>query len=330
MNATATLPSRLRIHHSVERASPAPRMRALAVVLLAVCLPAVVQGPSRANPVPEGLVLTHIHDVQGDLCATPPIGSCADVVQVTDRTGILAFDFILLDFTDNFMYLYATSDVQFTVQWSHDWQYVAAEVCGSGVISVVHDGTHATFSIEDPHGVPVNGNFATLGRLVLNVTSEGQTWFTQMENELYAEWIEGRAGVVCGNCMTTYCDSYGDLYPILSPRSLELSADSLGVAAGTFHVDTGGIGGEFDGYTFSASEPWITLAAISLGQPHWPEYDVMVHAHAAGLALGTHEAWIEVHTPYCLECEHVFFTVSDTIDTATGTTTWGSVKNQFR
>jgi hypothetical protein len=299
-----------------------------ALLLMAAAVLALGAGPARANPHPNGgFVLVNIHDPGGDFCTSPLPASCDEFVQTTDRTGTLAFDIILYSpYYEGFNYLYASSDIVFTIAWPSDWQFVDAQACGSGAVGVAQEGNHATFTIQDPHGIPVSEEFAGLGRVILNVTSEGSAWFSQEWYDFLADWAEGRAGVSCGTCVRLWCDHYGYDTPELTPRLLELTADGTGGDTGSFHVDATGYDIGPDTLSFHADVPWISLDLIHL-QENAPVYDVTVHADATGLPPGVHEGTIEVSAQYCYECERVTLTV---LDTPVRPTSWGSLKTLFR
>jgi hypothetical protein len=297
-------------------------------VLLAACALASIGSAALANPSPSGIVYTHIHAGGGDFCSALPVSTCQEIVQVTDATGVLNFDMILPCWWLG-EWLCEGSSIVFTVKWPAAWQFVDASVCGSGA-SVVQVDNGATFSIGSMDGAPASGLLVGLGRLVLNVTSEGSTWFTHISSpDFSCDWVGGRISG-CGNCMRSRCGDWEPMRPVLPAPVLELAAGDSGRAVGQFHVDSAGFeDGDLE-YTFSASEPWITLAPVSVGQSYYPEYDVTVTADALALAPGVHEAWIEVHAPYCYECEWIIVTVPETDPPAADEETWGSLKTRFR
>jgi hypothetical protein len=305
---------------------PAPRSWTVAVLLSAACSFAFAATSALANPIPYAFVYVDIRDPEGDFCTAYMPVSCDELVQTTDRTGMLEFDIVYCSpYGWGLDQFYESSDIVFTMAWSQDWQFVEAQACGSGIVGVAQEGNHATFSIQDPHGVPASEEFAGLGRVILNVTGEGSAWFSQEWHDFFADWAEGRAGVSCGTCVRLWCDHYGYDTPELTPRLLELTADATGAATGSFHVDPTGYFGP-DTLSFHADVPWISLDLIHL-QENSPRYDVTVHADAAGLSPGVHEATIEVSAQYCYECERVILTV---LNTPVRPTSWGSLKRLFR
>jgi hypothetical protein len=314
----------------VERA--APRRRRVAALMLAACTLACVGIAALANPGPSGLVFTHIHAGEGGFCSALPVSTCEDLVQVSDATGILCFDMILPWWWDDFEWLYgAVTNLEFTVQWPAEWQFVQASACGSGAVGVIHRGNGATFWIENLEGAPVNGQLLGLGRLVLNVTSEGSTSCPDWPYPEGIAWVGGRISE-CGNCMEAICTDWEPIRPALPSPVLELAAGDSGMASGQFHVDCEGMegGGSPTAFAFDTTEPWITLQAVSVGSSYHPEYDVTVTANAQALSPGVHEAWVEVQVPYCYECERIVFTVPETDPPATIPETWGSLKSKFR
>jgi hypothetical protein len=284
-------------------------------------------------------VFTHVHAVEGDLCAGLPVTTCEQITPITSSTGTLAFDFILY-WRFGTQALYAeNSNLTFVIEWSSDWGYVDAQVCGSGDTGMVlsHQGNRATFWIQDLHGAPMSGDLVGLARLVLSVPVEGslrciqQTGFGE-----YPDWPGARAGVECGTCLYYDCTGY-PIIPLIQPRLTELTADETGHASGQFHVDFTGFDeypyvGEFE---FTVTEPWLAVTTTYLGyDPCCPIYDAVAHADAKDLAPGVYEGWIEVHALECYECEKVVLTVPapasipDAGESAPET--WGHVKSLFR
>jgi hypothetical protein len=294
---------------------------------------AVLAAPASANPVPFGFVLVHVHDDTGDPCSAVPVSSCAEIVQTTDRTGTLAFDFLVEPYYADLPTLYSMShNFQFTITWPADWQFASGSACGSGGVGVVQHDSQATFSIGDLHGAPLiddgSESLVELGRLVLNVTSEGRVRRLSDNWWFGPAWSEGRAGIVCGNCVPDYCTIYEAYRPVFEPPLLELTAGADGMATGNFYVNSDGYNGASQ-YDFECSAPWISLDVVPTGQGE-PEYDVTVHADGHGLGVGVHEASIEVRAPYCQECERVLFTVNDSIPSPARPESWGSLKSRFR
>ena len=304
----------------------APRRWALVVFTLTACALACGGSGALANPGPMGIVFTYVHAGGGDFCGVLPVSTCQQIVQVTDATGVLDFDMILPCWWIGEWVCDATSIV-FTVKWPAAWQFVDASVCGSGA-SVVQVDNSATFSIGNLDGAPASGSLIGLGRLVLNATSEGSTWFSQLYcPSIDLDWVGGRISG-CGNCMRARCDDWEPTRPALPSPVLELAADDSGMASGQFHVDSAGSEGYHLAYTFTTTAPWITLTPVSVGQSYYPEYDVTVTANAQALEPGAHEAWVEVHARWCYECEKVVFIVPN--PPAAIPETWGSLKTKFR
>jgi hypothetical protein len=317
----------------LERMAPhmAPRGRRTAALMLAACALACIGSGARANPAPTAIVYTHIHGGQSVFCNTLPVSACEEIVQVVDATGVLNFDMILAWGGDlDFLYAWATN-LEFTVRWPEEWQFVDASACGSGALGVVHEGNGATFIIESLEGAPVNGQVLGLGRLVLNVTSEGSTSCPDWPGHAGTVWIGGRISE-CGDCMEAICGvDWEPVRPALPSPLLELAAGDSGMAVEQFHVDSDGLEhGTPISYAFSATVPWITLETALSGDPTYPDYDVTVTADARTLEPGVHEAWIEVQSETCYECEKIVFTVPETDPPAADPETWGSMKTKFR
>jgi hypothetical protein len=306
------------------------RKRGMAALLVAACALACIGSVARANPAPTAIVYTHIHGGLSDFCNTLPVPACEEIVQVVDATGILNFDMIL-PWPHEFEWLYGwATNLEFTVQWPAEWQFVDASACGSGVTDVVHEGNSATFSIENLEGAPVNGDVLGIGRLVLNVTSEGATSCPDWPWPMGIDWIGGRISA-CGNCLAADCAHWEPIRPVLPSPLLELAADCGGTASGQFHVGSSGLehGSPPNEYAFSTSVPWITLDLVSIGTPWFPEYDVTVTADAQTLEPGVYETWVEVQGQYCYECERIVFTVPEHPSPAVPDS-WGSLKTKFR
>jgi hypothetical protein len=284
-----------------------------------------------ANLVPTGLGLIHVHAPSGgEPCDSFPIDSCDEMVQVSDLTGTLAFDVIIWSwgwYEDIVEWLIESySGQRLTFEWPSDWQFISGEVCGSGDNRVSQVGNQATFSIAAMPGAPRSGSMFLVGRIVLNATSEGSlrciddTW-----NQV--EWAAGRAGVECGTCIAHACERYRITRPVLDQRFLELTADESGAATGEFHV--GSAGHDYEGgFVIEAADPWLVLDIAETGTRWSPAYDVTFHADASGLAVGTHDAWIEVIGPACYECVRVLFTVPTPVPAQR--LTWGAIKARFR
>jgi hypothetical protein len=318
-----------------ERTSRVERMalrgQRTATLMLAAYTLVCVGSAALANPGPMGIVYTHIHAGGGDFCSALPVSTCEEFVQVTDATGILNFDMILPCWWDDFEWLYgAVTNLEFTIQWPAEWQFVDASACGSGAVSVVHEGNGARFSIENLEGAPVNGQLLGLGRVVLNVTSEGSTSCPDWPHPESISWVEGRISG-CGNCVHGVCGDYSPVRPALPSPVLDLTADSSGTASGVFRVESDGSehGNPLE-YTFSSTAPWITIEPISIDDPDYPRYDVTVTADDGTLEPGVHETWIEVQSATCYECERIIFTVPETDPPAADEETWGSLKTRFR
>jgi hypothetical protein len=299
-------------------------------VLLAACALASIGSAALANPGPEGVVYAHIHGGAGDFCSAVPVATCEEIVQVADATGVLSFD-LILSWGSELEYLYTVTNAEFTIQWPPEWQFVDASVCGLGATSVVQEGDAASFSIENLEGCPVNGQLVGLGRLVLNVTSEGSLWCQDYNfPEVGIGWSGGRISA-CGNCVHGVCGDYSPVRPALPSPVLDLTADSSGTASGVFRVESDGSehGNPLE-YTFSSTAPWITIEPISIDDPDYPRYDVTVTADDGTLEPGVHETWIEVQSATCYECERIIFTVPETDPPAADEETWGSLKTRFR
>jgi hypothetical protein len=303
----------------------------IGVLTLTACAFACIGSTVLANPVPNHVAYTHIHPGTGDFCSALPVTTCEEIVQVTDATGVLSFD-VILRWWDALEWLYwPETDAMFTIQWPAEWQFVDASACGSGAVSVVHEGNRATFSIEHLESAPMSGELVGLCRLVLDVTSEGSIsgpdWYTPE-----GTYLNGGRISTCGDCVYAICDGLSPVHPALPSPVLELAADSSGTASGQFHVSSDGPedSGDIE-YTFSTTAPWITLEADLLGDPGgWPEYDVTVTADAQTLGPGVHETWIEVRSATCYECQRIVFTVPETDPPAADEETWGSLKARFR
>lgn len=307
----------------------ASRKRWMATTLVAACALACAGNSVQANPGPFGVVYTHIHAGGGDFCSALQVATCQEFVQVTDANGIHNFDMILPCWWDDFEWLYeAVTNLEFTIQWPAEWQFVDASACGSGAVSVVHEGNGARFSIENLEGAPVNGQLLGLGRVVLNVTSEGSTSCPDWPHPESISWVEGRISG-CGNCVHGVCDDWDPVRPVLPWPVLELTADRGGRASRLFFVDSDGSEHGPNEFTFSTTAPWITLKTTSIGGPYSPEYDVTVSADAQTLEPGVHEAWVEVQSATCYECEKIVFNVPEQYTPAVPQT-WGSLKTRFR
>jgi hypothetical protein len=309
-----------------------PRRRGMAALVVAACAVVCVGSAALANPMPNYLAYTHIQTEVGDFCGALPVTACEDVVQVTDATGVLSFS-VILRWWDDIRWLYVPeTDAEFTIQWPAEWQFVDASACGSGAVSVVHDGNQATFSIEHLESAPMSGQRVGLCRLVLDVTSEGSISSPDWHAPEGTYLIGGRISE-CGTCVEAICGHWQPVRPVLPSPLLELAADDGGMASGQFHVNSDGYeDGAPVEYTFITSAPWIALEPVSVGNPEFPEpeYDVTVTADVEALEPGVHKAWIEVHGPCCYECQRIVFTVPETDPPAVVPESWGSLKTKFR
>ncbi len=314
--------------------TPRHNRRTIAASALLTVLACFGSAHVLANPIPPWVVLTHVHENDGaDFCASLSVSTCDEIVQATDQTGRLAFDFIARPSVDGMSLEVIYSDCvnfSFAAEWPEDWGFVQAQACGSGTIEVTQQANRVIFSVESLRGAPEGEGLVGMGRVVLDVVSEGS-----VRRPSGGTWIgatPGRAGTACSDCVPITCEvpPAPHVYPLPSPAILELTASQEGTAVDSFHVDSRGFDPDCEEYGFESSAPWLVL---EIGEPvvsPWgPVYDVGVLADGGGLEEGTYEGWIEIRAPRCQECVKVVFDVPAG-SSPVPAVTWSAMKARFR
>jgi hypothetical protein len=255
-----------------------------------------------------------------------PFGSCEDVRQSTELTGLLEFDLIL----DGFPAMWCEERI--AVHWPSDWEFVSADVCGTelgGYFQPMGSGGRIWLPY-DADGIPWGEDVMGLAKLVLNVTSPGWFEITEATN---CGWIVSpgaRAGSTCGDCVVIRPCTREDLgRPVPSLEMLELQTEAGSPASGQFRARNVRIH-DYGSLSFVASETWMTLDVQTEGDPGSLDYLVTVNTSADLTAPGVYGGTVEVRAPACHECVQVVLTVTDEGHPAAQPETWGSVKNRYR
>ncbi len=216
------------------------RTRPLLIVLLFVLALGSVSLRGGANPVPEAAQLFHVQSVDPGFCDACPIIYCGQIVQHTEEIGLLEFDlFIHAPWVVWPPQIHSFATV---VEWSADWGYVEAQICGGGEGSIeLTSPNRAAVDIvwSDCPGWEEGGVFL-VARFVRDVTRSGSIRTTdwQQENislrcppDTYQPWsmiLAHTTARTCAYC-PPLCDHGDPCHARFSPSSIDLEVVQGGV-----------------------------------------------------------------------------------------------------
>ncbi len=305
-----------------------------ALVALLLTLPPA----THANPLPAAAVFTHVQQPDPTFCDACPITQCSQIVQYTEATGPVEFDF--------FVWV-PVSDVvvsaQLTLVWPEEWTFIDGGPCNGAVGDLEVDGHQAVLTTTWPDCLTFEDIFLA-GRVVLNVTSFGELELPYGASTItygcppnQFDWdidaLGGaQAGVVCSYCYQD-CSFEMPCEPVLSPDDIALE-----LVRGETAITQ--IAAQLHGWTpctadFVSSEPWMQLRTEEVGAG---EYAVTLTVDSAGLEPGDYAGWVRGISE-CVGCAHVSLTVlqsqgieDEETDGAPpeDVSTWGALKILYR
>lgn len=273
-----------------------------------------------ANPNPEGAIFVHVQPVLPDMCANSTIGSCSEINQYSEDSGVLEFDLFFV----NGIGEEPVTGIEYDVNWPSDWSLVDYEICAGG--GYFYDYYQGGQFLVWPEGV--DDQFFLVARLILNAPTYGRLsgYGTFEINGSGGYWLAGvvaRAGRECGTC-TVPCDTWDFCYPWLTPGTLDVEVEAGEVTT----VELTGGAEDADGpcpVTFGGTETWMSVEA----EENFPgDYTLTVTVDAGDLTPGAYTGWVTADISDCSHCSLVRLLVTET--TPVHERTWGAIKQLYR
>ncbi|MFH1143317.1 MAG: hypothetical protein V1774_02085 [Candidatus Eisenbacteria bacterium] len=280
-----------------------------------------------ANPVPPCMVHVHVREYaeQASVCSEAPVTGCSQIRDATMAGGLLEFDVLLscpwMDCAGSFF-----ENVVWYVSWPSDWTFVLAEACPHG--QYFHDDNRVTFH-TGPGATPAEWSLETLGRVVLDVHSQGTLRLGHVSGSPYCLFDLG--------ALAAWPCQVSPLYPcgripalayfedLISSFRIPAETDSVTV----FRLLNGGLGDSGGEFEIESSVPWIDLErGENTGSQDYPEHSVTMTVSAADLEPGVYTGWITATAPRCSDCRQVSMTVLPA-PSPVAHITWGALKHRF-
>ncbi|MCP4545732.1 MAG: hypothetical protein GY835_04585 [bacterium] len=248
-----------------------------------------------ANPLPDGLLFTHVQPANpGEI---PSITSCDEIIQYTTATGEMEFDIYLKSFLYE-EYL-EVGNARMELEWPATWTLQSFDIPYGGTCVPDVSGNHVVLDIDFANCSAATGNevlllarcFITVdgpGILMSPATNTVSVCNPEYEMELFGS-VPGHAGVVCDYYYES-CTLDHLCRPTTTVDELDLIVVSGESTSASIPYRVSTVYPGDCGATVEGSEEWMTVTMSGIQE--WGDFNLLLNVDTEGLDPGNYSGWV--------------------------------------